>query len=124
MSEEKEKLLFVATNPFGYKIVLASDRYYKHIISSDNNHQAHPEFTPSEIKQALEDPQVIYESDRPDMDVYFSRSCLQYPRMFLKVAVENYKDCGNVSTAFLTPEIDGGIKVEGGLKYAKYKSIL
>lgn len=117
-----EELLFTATDPNGYQVVLTSNRYYSHIISSDGNHQAHPEFTPDEIKQTIEHPMVIYESTEPNSDVYFSKSCSQYPHMFLKVAVDTYKDCGNVNTAFLTPHIKGRINEEGGLKYANYKS--
>ena len=123
MSDEHEELLFTATDPNGYKVVLSSAQYYGHIISSDKNHQAHPEFTPEEMKETIEDPIFIYEGNRPNNDVYISKKCAQYPYMYLKVAVTTYDDCGDVRTAHLDDSIIGGINVkEGGLKYANYKS--
>lgn len=112
-------LLFETTDPFGRIIVLASNRYYNHIISSDANHQAHPEFTPDEIKVVIESPDVIYESTYPDSDVYFGKTSAMYPELYLKVPVAIYGDgSGEVQTAFLSKHISGNIN-EGGLKYVK-----
>lgn len=54
-----DDVLFEAVDPLGRKITLSSNRYYGHIISSDMNHRAHPEFTPDEIKCSIESPDVI-----------------------------------------------------------------
>ena len=121
MANEHDDLLFTAMDPNNYPVTLTSSRYYGHIISSDNGHQAHPEFTPAEIKKAIEKPLLIYESNRPNNIVYFSRSCSKYPTMYLKVAVNTYPDFGDITTAHLTPCVKGGLK-EGGLIYAYYKS--
>ena len=123
MSYNENDVLFTAIDPFGYPIVLTSSRYYGHILSSDNNHQAHPEFTPEEVKKTIEHPAYIFESNRPNADVYFAKNCSQHPDLFLKVAVEKYDKYGFVSTVFPVPKVKGGIKEEG-LKYANYKSEL
>lgn len=116
---DNDDILFSAKDPLNRDIILSSNRYYDHIISSDNGHQAHPEFTPEEIKEVIEKPDVIYESKRPNTDVFFGRTCPQYPSLYLKVPVVIYSDnTGEVSTAFLSKSISGNIN-EGGLKYVK-----
>ena len=116
-----DDILFSAKDPLNRDIILSSNRYYGHIISSDNGHQAHPEFTPDEIKATIEGPDAIYESKRPNVDVFFGKSCSQYPSMYLKVPVVIYSDnTGEVTTAFLSKHISGNINEEG-LKYVKPK---
>lgn len=116
---DNDDILFSAKDPLNRSIILSSNRYYGHIISSDNGHQAHPEFTPEEIKKAIEEPDVVYESIRPNTDVFFGKTCTQYPSLYLKVPVILYSDnTGEVSTAFLSKHISGNIN-EGGLKYVK-----
>lgn len=39
----------------------------------------------------------------------------------MKVAVSTYDDCGDVTSAFLSKEMKGGIK-RGGLKYVNYSN--
>lgn len=118
---DKDEILFSAKDPLNREIILSYNTYYNHIISSDQGHQAHPEFSPAEIKDAIESPEVIYESSRPDSDVFFGKTCTQYPSLYLKVPVVLYSDyTGEVSTAFLSRHISGGIN-EGGLKYVKHK---
>ena len=121
MADEYDELLFTAVDPNNYPVILSSSRYYKHILSSDDGHQAHPEFTPEEIKETIEKPLFIYEGNRPNNIVYFSKNCSQYPMMYLRVAVNTYPECGDVRTAYISPRVSGGIK-EGGLKYVYYKS--
>ena len=87
------------------------------------DHQAHPEFSPDEIKHTIETPVAIYGSTRPDADVYFGKTSVQYPELYLKVAVAKYADCGDVQTAFLTKTISGGIK-EDCLLYVKINNRL
>ena len=55
-----------------------------------------------------------------DSDVYFKKGCIQYPSLFIKVAVSMYdnEETGEVSTAFLSRHISGNID-EGSLKYVK-----
>lgn len=114
-----DDVLFEAVDPLGRKITLSSNRYYGHIISSDMNHRAHPEFTPDEIKCSIESPDVIYKSTMPDSDVYFGKTSATYPEMYIKVPVALYGDnTGEVRTAFLSRHISGGIDVKG-LKYVK-----
>ena len=119
MSNESDTILFRVQDPLGRIVTLSSNRYYGHIISSDAAHQAHPEFTPDEIKKAVESPDVIYKSSLPDTDVYFGRTSSQYPEFYLKVPVAIYGDeTGEVWTAFLSKHISGNID-ERGLKYVK-----
>lgn len=118
----EDDLLFDTVDPRGYRVVLSSDRYYGHIISSDAGHNAHTEFTPDEIKEAIETPITIWEGLQPDSDVYFAKTASQYPALYMKVAVSTYSDCGDVMSAFLSKEMNGGIKKEGGLKYVCYNN--
>ncbi len=120
MSNEIDTVLFEAKDPFGRTITLSSNRYYGHIISSDMNHQAHPEFTPDEIKKTIESPEVIYKSSFLDSDVYFGKTSALHPKLYLKVPVAIYDNdkTGEVQTAFLSKHISGNID-ERGLKYVK-----
>lgn len=120
MCNEIDTVLFETKDPLGRTISLSSNRYYEHIISSDMNHQAHPEFTPDEIKKAIESPEVIYKSVFPDSDVYFGKTSSLYPKLYLKVPVAIYENntTGEVQTAFLSKHISGNID-ERGLKYVK-----
>ena len=120
---DNEELLFKAESPLGYTVILSSDRYYNHIISSEYGHEPHAEFTPEEIKEGIEKPLVVYEGKEPDTDVYFSKSAATYPNLFLKVPVATYPEIGEVKTAFLQRTISGGIK-EGGIKYANFENKL
>ena len=124
MSDNDTDVLIKAVDPKGYPIILTSERYYGHILSSDSNHQAHPEFTPEEVKATIENPILIYEGKEPDSDVYLSKSCSQYPRLNLLVAVSTYIDCGDVRTAHLAKDMFDGAKKGGVVKYANYKSVL
>ena len=119
MNDTDDKL-FCVKDPRGKIVSLSKNRYYTHIISNDDQHQAHPEFTPNEIQQPIETPDVIYGSSFPDSDVYFKKGCIQYPSLFIKVAVSMYdnEETGEVSTAFLSRHISGNID-EGSLKYVK-----
>lgn len=123
MDKEKEVELFSTIDPLGRNVFLTENRYYGHIISSDNNHQAHPEFTPDEVKKTIENPVVIYESTLPNSDVFFGKTSKQYPELYIKVAVSIYEteNIGEVSTAHLSKHIAGKIVPveEGGLKYVK-----
>ena len=110
------EILFTAHSPLGYSVVLSSERFYNHITSAEGDHNAHTEFSTAETKKTIEKPEVIYEGTKPDTDVYFARSVAEYPRLFLKVVVNTYPEGGDVSTAFLTKSIAGGIK-DGGIKY-------
>lgn len=119
MNDTDDKL-FCVKDPRGKIVSLSKNRYYTHIISNDDQHQAHPEFTPNEIQQTIETPDVIYGSSFPDSDVYFKKGCIQYPSLFIKVAVSMYdnEETGEVSTAFLSRHISGN-NDEGSLKYVK-----
>ena len=116
-----DELLFETVDPRGYRVVLSAERYYGHIISSDGGHNPHPEFSPDEIKSTIQKPIAIWEGREPDSDVYFAKTSSQYPTLFMKVAVSTYDDCGDVTSAFLSKEMKGGIK-EGGLKYVNYSN--
>lgn len=121
MSEEN-KLLFETDDPRGYHIVLSSDQYYNHIISTID-HNAHTEFTPDEIKECVEEPDVIYQSERiPSSDLYFGKSSATYPELFLRtaVAIDPEDKTGEVMTAHLTKKLSGG----KDLRYVNYKSKL
>lgn len=120
---ENEEILFTAESPLGYHVILTADRYYHHIISSGYGHEAHPEFTPEEIKDGIENPVVVYEGTAPDTDVYFSKTASTYPNLYLKVPVATYPEVGEVKTAFLQKRISGGIK-DGGIKYANFSNKL
>lgn len=118
MAKEND-ILFEAVDPLNRKIVLSTNTYYGHIISSDENHQAHPEFTPDEIKEAIESPDVIYRSLIPNCVVYFGKTSTLYPWFYLKVPTSIYEDgSGEVRTAFLSKHISGNID-ERGLVYVK-----
>lgn len=123
MDNHSDDFLFEAKDPLGRRVFLSSNRYYDHILSSDHNHQAHPEFTPDEVKQTIEEPVAIYPSTRLNTDVYFGKTCVQYPNLFIKVPVVLYENetYGEVSTAYLSPHIAGGIDDEKGPKYVKPK---
>lgn len=123
MSEES-KLLFETDDPRGYHISLSSDQYYNHIISTVD-HNAHTEFTPDEIRASVENPEVIWQSERiPSSDLYFGRTSATYPNMFIRtaVAMNEQEKTGEVMTAHLSKRISGG--KEGGIKYVSYKSKL
>ena len=120
MNDCDNDVLFEAVDPNKYPIVLTSERY-RHIISNDSNHQAHPEFTPEEIKATIENPILIYEGKERDSDVYASKSCSQYPYLNLLVAVATYTSGGDIRTAHLAKDIFDGAKKGGAIKYANYK---
>lgn len=122
MDAEKGTDLFETEDPNKRTITLSENRYFGHILTSDGNHQAHPEITPAEIKDAVEDPEVIYKSTLPDSEVYFSRTSSLYPKMYVKVAVATYEGgtVGDVMTAHLSKHISGNID-EGGLLYVRSK---
>ena len=117
-----ERLLFDTTDPRGYRIILSSERYNNHIISSVD-HNAHNEFTPEEIRACIEEPEVIYQSKNlPSSDLYFGRTSVRYPTLFLRtaVAIDEETKTGEVATAHLSKKISGG----EGLKYVNYRSKL
>lgn len=121
MSDEN-KLLFDTIDPRGYRITLSSHQYQNHIISTVD-HNAHNEFTPDEIKECVENPEIIYQSESvPTSDLYFGRSSITYPNLFLRtaVAMDETEKTGEVVTAHLTKKLSGG----KGLKYVNYKSEL
>ena len=119
---DENKLLFEATDPRGYRITLSSHQYYDHIVSSEG-HDAHNEFTPDEIKECIEHPNVIYQSESvAARDLYFGKSSATYPHLFLRtaVSVDDQERTGEVVTAHLTKRLSGGKE----LKYVNYKSEL
>lgn len=119
---DENKLLFETCDPRGYRISLSSDQYYNHIVSSDD-HNAHNEFTPDEIKDCIERPDVIYQSESvPSRDLYFGKSSVTYPSLFLRtaVAIDTQEKSGEVVTAHLTKKMSGG----KDLRYVHYQSKL
>ena len=118
------ELLFETSDPRGYRISLSSDQYYNHIVSTDG-HQAHNEFTPIEIKDCVEDPDMICESESvASRDLYFGKKSATYPSLYLRTVVEvdNDEKSGEVVTAHLTKNPTGG--KDGGLRYVNFKSKL
>lgn len=121
MADENERL-FDVTDPRGYRVTLSSYQYQNHIISAVD-HNAHNEFTPDEIKECVEKPDIIYQSESvPSSDLYFGKSSATYPNLFLRtaVAMNEAEQTGVVVTAHLTKRISGGKE----LKYVNYKSKL
>ena len=121
MSEDK-KILFETDDPRGYHVSLSSDQYYNHIVSSVD-HNAHNEFTPDEIRECIEKPEVIYQSESvPTSDLYFGRTSVTYPNLFLRtaVAINEQEKTGEVRTAHLSKKLSGG----KDLRYVNYKSKL
>ena len=119
---DENKLLFDVTDPRGYRVTLSNDQYQNHIISMVD-HNAHNEFTPDEIQECVERPEIIYQSENiPTRDLYFGRSSVTYPDMFLRtvVAMDETEKTGEVVTAHLTKRLSGGKE----LKYVNYKSEL
>lgn len=119
-----EEILFKTEDPRGYQISLSREQYYNHIISSED-HNAHTEFTPDEIKDCIESPQIIWQSKRiPTSDLYFGKTSATYPNLFLRtaVAINEENRTGDVTTAHLTKSISGG--KDGGIKHVGYKSKL
>lgn len=111
-----DKALFVANSPLGYSVTLSTGTYYNHIISPEDGHTPHTEFSPDDIKQTIEEPLTVYEGTRSNTDVYFSKAVTTYPSLSLKVPVLVSPEGGEVITAFLQKSISGGIK-DGGIKY-------
>lgn len=113
--------LFVTKDPREYTVSLSSEQYYNHIVSTDN-HQAHAEFVPDEIKACIESPDTIYQSSSSSSrDVYFGKTSSRYPMLNLQtvVSVNDSEKTGEVVTAYLTKHYSG-VK-DGGLKYVKSK---
>lgn len=124
MIDKEEKLLFDTLDPRSYRITLSEERYYNHIVSSDN-HQAHNEYTPCEIKDCIEEPDMICQSESVESrDLYFGKKSSRYPMMYLRTVVEvdDVSKCGEVVTAHLTKNPKGG--KDGGLRYVSIKSKL
>lgn len=118
------KLLFDTYDPRSYRITLSEDQYYNHIVSSDN-HQAHNEFSPGEIRDCVEEPDMICQSDSVESrDLYFGKKSARYPTMYLRTVVEVDDEAkfGEVVTAHLTKNPKGG--KDGGLRYVSFKSKL
>ena len=116
-----EQLLFDVNDPRGYRVVLSKSQYENHIISSDG-HQAHNEFTPTEIKACIESPEIIYQSSSvQSRDLYFGRKSASYPGMYIKTVVEmdEQEKSGEVVTAHLTKKLNGG--KDDGLRYVSAK---
>ena len=102
--------------------MLSSEQYYDHIISSVN-HSPHDEFTPDEIKECVENPSVIYQSESVlSRDLYYGKTSAAYPHLFLQTVVEidTQEKAGEVVTAHLTKDLSGG----KDLRYVNYKSKL
>ena len=119
---ENEKRLFETKDPRGYCISLSSNQYYNHILSPVD-HTPHNEFSPEEIKDCIEDPDLVYQSESvPDRDLYYGKSSATYPGLYLKtvVAVDDQEKTGEVVTAHLTKHLSGGKE----LKYVNCKSKL
>lgn len=116
--------LFKTEDPRGYQISLSSNQYYNHIVSSDN-HIAHTEFSPDEIKECVEQPEQIWQSkQKEDCDLYYGKTSAAYPQLYLRtvVAIDEPNKSGEVVTAFLSKKLSGG--KDGGLRYVSYKSKL
>lgn len=117
-----QKFLFDTTDPRGYRVVLSSEQYNNHILSSVD-HNPHNEFTPEEIKECIEQPEIIYQSESvPSRDLYFGRTSNTYPNLFLKtvVAMDEEMKTGEVVTAHLSKDLSRGKE----LKYVNYRSKL
>jgi hypothetical protein len=113
-------LIFEASDPRKYKVSLSKAQYYNHVIDESG----HTEFTTEELRKCISCPEVIYQSSTHDnRDVYFSKTCSTYPKLYLTAAVEidnHLEHTAHVVTAHLTKHIKGGI-VEGEIKYVKPK---
>lgn len=119
MAENKNGLLFTTTDPRGYTVSLSSQQYYDHIVSTED-HQAHTEFEPAEIKECVEKPDVIYQSNSvPTSDLYYGKTSVQYPYLYLRtvVSMDHEEKKGEVVTAYLSKHMTGG----GKLRYVKPK---
>lgn len=122
--QEDAKLLFETSDPRGYSVTLSREQYFNHILKSEN-HISHNEFSPEEIKECIESPRVISQSEKiPSRDLYFSKTSARYPSLFLETVVDmdEERKAGEVVTAYLTKKVNGG--KEGGLRYVNIKSEL
>lgn len=94
-------------------------------IASPVCHNAHTEFTPDEIKECVEKPEVIRQSESvSERDPYFGKTSATYPELYLRTVVSTDDDLktGEVTTARLTKSLSGG--KDDGLRYVSYKSKL
>lgn len=116
---EKAELLFETNDVRGYTVSLSRSQYYNHIVSTVN-HSPHSEFTPDEIKDCVEDPDEIVQSESvSSRDLYFGKKSAQFPSLYLKtvVAVDDEAKKGEVVTAHLTKHLSGG--KDGGIRYVR-----
>lgn len=104
------ELLFTAHSPVDNIVTLFKDTYYGHIISSEEGHSPHDEFSPDDIKTSIEKPMVVYNGTRPDTHVYFAQCVQQFPKMYLKTVVDVYPNSGDVRTAHLAKDTKHGVK--------------
>jgi len=121
---KNEDILFETEDPRGYRISLSSNQYYNHIISTVD-HTAHNEFTPEEIKECVEQPVSIWQSEQMDSrDLYFAKTSAAYPKLYLQtvVQIDVPEQSGEVVTAYLSKRMSGG--KDGGMRYVNYKSKL
>ena len=119
----EDELLFTQNDPRNYSITLTSERYYGHIIEESG----HTDGPVKDIQEAIKQPVAIFQSSqRPSRDVYFSQTSSIHPQHYIKVTTEIDEEnkTGDVVTAFISPEIKGGINIEGGLKYIGYSNKL
>lgn len=109
----RHKIIFLASDPRGYEVILTNECWYNHILVE------HPEVRGQldDVKRAIQTPDYIYESKRRrSSHLYFlkvgrrpSRSESEY--VLVVAAVRQRTRRGYVQTAFLVDGLSKGGKL-------------
>lgn len=106
----KNSELFSTTNPLGITVTCYTGAWYGHITLPGKHQNLINQ--KQVVKNALKNPDVIFESTHPDRYVYFKEVSTN-SKIYTKVVTERTDPCNEaVITAFTTKKISGGISNE------------